>query len=88
MVGGGEGAGQRFVGALRVLRAQESGDRLLEAPLQHAAEAVIGHAAGAREIRPRRQMVAMDRREKKQGADATVQVGLPVAVKFELGTGA
>ena len=88
MVGGGERAGQGLVGALRVLRAEKPADRLLETPLQHAGETIIGHAAGAREIRLRRQMVAMNRREKKQSPDAAIQIGLLAAVKFQFGAGA
>ena len=62
------------------LRAQEPADGLLEAPFQHAAEAVVGHAARAGKLGPRRQVITMDRREEEQCADAPVEVGLAPAV--------
>ena len=87
VVGRGQRAGEGFVRALRGLRAQESADGLLEAPLEHAAEAVVGHAARAREPGPRRQVIAVDRGQEKQRADALVEVGLPAAVGLQFGAG-
>ena len=80
-------ARKRFACALRGLRAKETADRLLESALQHPAETVVWHPAGAQELGPGRQVIAVYRREEEQRADAPVQVGLLPAVAFEFGAG-
>ena len=87
VIGGRERAGKGLVGALRGLGAQEPADRLLEAAFEHPPETVVRHAARAGELAPGRQVVAVDRREKEQGADAAVEVGFPASVSIELGAG-
>ena len=79
-----EGAGERLArpGGCAA-RSGEDRDGLFETPFEHVAEPVVRHASQPRELRARRQMVAMNGRQKEQRAHALVEVRLAAAVSVE-----
>ena len=85
VVGGGEGAGEGFAGTVGGLGGGENGDGFLKTAFEQMAKALVGHAAKARKIGARGQVVAVDRGQEKEHADALVEVGFTAPVGVELG---
>ena len=92
---GGEGAREGFARAGGLLRGGEDRDRFLEAAFEQVAESVVGHAAESWQLRTRGQVVAVNRGEEEERADAFVEIGFaaPIGVEFgarreQLGDGA
>ena len=85
VVRGGEGAGEGFARAVGGLGGGEDGDGLFETAFEQVSETRIGHAAEAREIGARGEVVAVDGGEEKQCADALVKVRFAASIGVELG---
>src|SRR5258705_402878 len=83
MVRRGEGARERLAPALGFLPPTGDGDGLLEPALEERAETLIGHPPEPRQIGARGEMVAMNRGNKEQRADAFVEIALATPVGVE-----
>ena len=85
-IGRRQGAGQGVAWPVRRLLGQEELYRLIEAAQQQTAIALERHSAARRQIGTERQMVAVDRGEKEQGAHALVEVAGFLTKNVQIGT--
>ena len=85
VMGGGEGAGERLARAMGGLGSGEDRNGLFKAALEQVAKSLVRHAAEAREVGARRQVITVDRGDEKQGANALIEVGFAAAEGVEFG---
>ena len=81
-----QGARQGVAWPVRRLLGQEELYRFIEAAQQQTAIALERHSAARRQIGTERQMVAVDRGEKEQGAHALVEVAGFLTKNVQIGT--
>src|SRR5581483_1040007 len=83
-VGCGQGAAKGIVGTVSLLLGEKALNRLVETAAQQALESFNRDEAFARQLGPGRQMESMDGIEKKQGANALVEIVAAAAKRFQI----
>ena len=63
----------------------EYGNSFLKAALEQVTKPLVRHAAKAREVRARRKVIAVNRGDEKQGANALIEVRFAAAEGVEFG---